>query len=40
MVLSERNEMKQVAQISTHDLAFNDIHKTSCCLQWKNTNEL
>lgn len=25
--------MKQTAQISTHDLAFNDIRKTSCCLQ-------
>lgn len=39
MVLTETwnamqcNAVKQVAQISTHDLAFNDIRKTSCCLQ-------
>lgn len=40
MVLTEWNAMKQVAQISTHDLAFNDIRKTSCCLQWNHFNEL
>lgn len=26
----EWNAMKQAAQISTHDLDFNDIRKTSC----------
>lgn len=30
--------MKQTAQISTHDLAFNDIRKTSCCLQSSNNS--
>lgn len=40
MLLTEWNAMKQVAQISTHDLAFNDIRKTSCCLQSSHFNKL